>query len=55
MAFGDRCPLDRQLRKAGLQRDKHRPMVTDDGLRRAPLGNSLAEDLDQLRDILGLI
>jgi hypothetical protein len=34
MALGDRGPLDRQRRETGLQGHKHRPMVTDDRLRR---------------------
>jgi hypothetical protein len=37
MALGDRGPLDRQRRETGLQGHKHRPLVTDDGLRRPPL------------------
>ena len=52
MALGDRGPLDRQRSETGLQRDTHRPMITDDRLRRPPLGNGLPEDLDQRRDML---
>src|SRR6267142_929155 len=51
MSLGDRSPPDRQLRETGLQRDKHRPMVADDRLRRSPLPDGLAEHLDQLGEI----
>jgi hypothetical protein len=38
MSLGDRCPLDRRLRETGMQRHTHRPVVTDDCLRRPPIG-----------------
>ena len=52
MAFRDRRPLNRELFKTGLQRHEHRSMVTDDALRGTPLGDRLAEDLAQPREVL---
>src|SRR6266545_4857172 len=52
MALRDRGPLDRELFKTRLQRHKHRPIIADDALWGAPLGEGLAEDLAQPREVL---
>jgi hypothetical protein len=46
MPLSDRCSLDRELLKTRLQRHEDGAMITDDRLRRSPLLNGLAEDLD---------
>jgi hypothetical protein len=52
VAFADRSPLNRQLREIGLQGRKHNAMVANDTLRGVPLGDCLAEDLAQPREVL---
>ena len=46
MALRRRRPLDIQLAETGRERHKHCPMITDDGLRGAPLRQRLPKDLE---------
>jgi hypothetical protein len=47
-------PADPQLWSAGVQRQQPPGMIADDGLRRAPLGDRLAADVDDAGEMLAV-
>ena len=51
---GNRGPANAELLQTGAQRQKHPGMITDDGVRRAPLGNRLAADLHHAGEMLAI-
>jgi hypothetical protein len=54
MPLRDRRPLNRQLLKTRLQRHEYGSMITDDGVRRAPLRDRLVADLDHAGEVLSV-
>jgi hypothetical protein len=50
----NRGPADAELLQAGAQGQKHTRVVADDGVRRAPLRNRLAADLDHAGEVLSI-
>ena len=48
----NRGPADAELLETGAQGQKHPGIVADDGVRRAPLGDRLAADLDHAGEVL---
>jgi hypothetical protein len=54
MALRGRRPLESQLAETGGSRHTHRPMITDDGLRGAPLRERVPKDVEDTRDIVPL-
>ena len=50
----NRGPADAELLETGTQGQKHPGIVADDGVRRAPLRDRLAADLDHAGEVLAV-
>ena len=54
MPPGNRGPVDAELLQTGAQGQKHPRIVTDDGVRCAPLRNRLTADLHHPGEVLAI-